>query len=357
MRSAVLVQVLEQFLPRQLLAAAHHAGHARVVQGSALLHAAFAAKAQLQRAAAHGGVARAQRGQAVGAVADRIFLVAHAHIGGVQQPHDGRQHARARQQRLAPARCQVACHLGANARQRPAKGRHALELVRVAQLAPLRVVAVLAAPARVQPGGLQVALGQRADPHLGVGRRNGQAADAFQFALIAQPVAVGLAVAKALAPAHAPQARHVALHIDQAARQALARRRAVWRASGRRGQGRGAGRRRSGRNDRRARGCSGRSRHGRQCRQRQYRKEKCQKGSGHAPASPSHPKAVERRVGSCPVGRWVPAPARGASTTGTGTGTGTDPCAWALERCAGGCARQLPFGACREHPRAVRPLQ
>ena len=220
---AVLVLVLEQLLARQLLAAAHHAGHARVGELGALLHAALAAKAQFQGAAAHVHMARAQRGQAKRLVGDRVFLVAHAHVGGVQQPHDGGQHLRARQRFLAPARRQVARQPGADARQRLAKGRHALELVGIAQAPPVGVVAVLAPAACVQPGGLQVAVGQRADPHIGVRGRNGQAADARQLVCVAQPVPVGLPVAKALAFAQALQARHVCADIDQPAWQPAAR--------------------------------------------------------------------------------------------------------------------------------------
>ena len=54
---AVGVLVLEQVLPRQLLATPHHTGHTRVAEGDLLLHTTLAAKTQLQCVATHTGMA------------------------------------------------------------------------------------------------------------------------------------------------------------------------------------------------------------------------------------------------------------------------------------------------------------
>ncbi|MNT69399.1 hypothetical protein D3C72_2077150 [compost metagenome] len=93
------------------------------------------------------------------------------------------------------------------------------KLAFVALLAPFRVVAVLPPPACVEPRGLQMAVGQGADPHIGIGGRNGQAVDACDFVRVFDPLAVGLAVAKLLlATAHARQTGQRGADIHQPAR-------------------------------------------------------------------------------------------------------------------------------------------
>ena len=89
---AVLVDVLEQVLPRHRLAAAHDAGDARIVERDLVLLAALAAKAQLQAIARDRGVAIAQRRQPERAIGARVFLVADPHVGRVEQANDRREH-------------------------------------------------------------------------------------------------------------------------------------------------------------------------------------------------------------------------------------------------------------------------
>ena len=219
-RGTVFILVLEEFLPRQLLAAPHHAGYARVAQFRLLPHAAFAAKAQAKLAALELCVARSQRGEAVRAVGGGVFLVAHAQVGGVEQSHQRREYQCAFQGLAAAVRRQVARHPAADPGQRPAKRQHVFELALVALRAPQRVVAVLATPACIQPRGLQVAVGQGADPHVGIRGRNGQALDACDLVLVLEPLTVRQAVAEGLfARGFAGEPRHGWADVHQASRQ------------------------------------------------------------------------------------------------------------------------------------------
>jgi hypothetical protein len=117
---------------------------------------------KLDLAAVDLDVAVAQRGQAVGLVFAGVLVVADAHHGRFQQVDDGGQHFFARQ----AGQRQRAVDFLADQRQGLAELDHAFVLDLVARLAPFGVVAVLLAPARVAPGGLQVAVGLRADPDI-----------------------------------------------------------------------------------------------------------------------------------------------------------------------------------------------
>src|SRR5206468_4407767 len=154
---------------RHVLAAAHDLGDARVVEGHFVLLAALAAKAQAQAIARDGSVAVAERRQSERLVLSRVFLVADANVGRVEEANDRRQH------RLAPRpRADGGGEIGGDAlpdaRQRRPELEHALELVGVLGETPLGVIAVLLAAARVAPRRLDVAVGARADPDVFVRR-------------------------------------------------------------------------------------------------------------------------------------------------------------------------------------------
>ena len=153
----------------------------------------------------------AQRSQAVGAVAARVFDVADPlQRLGHDRDHD-RQHLRAREARSRQVRAQPT----AQAWQRPAEGGQALELAVAAHLRPVRVVAVLLALAGIAAGRLQVAIGQQADPYVGVGRGNGQAADALHDPGIAHGAPVRIPIGEALAGTKATDPRRLVAHVDQ----------------------------------------------------------------------------------------------------------------------------------------------
>src|SRR5690606_26148139 len=103
-------------------------------------------------------------------VVTRILLVADADERDLQQLDDGRQDLLARKARSR----HVSLHLGADAGEGTGEGLHAVELRLVAHRPPARMVAILLAAALVAPGRLQMAVRIRTDPHVAVGRRNGQ---------------------------------------------------------------------------------------------------------------------------------------------------------------------------------------
>ena len=165
---------------------------------------------------------RAQRGQAIRAVGGGVFLIAHAQVGGVQQAHQRGQHQRASQRLAVAVRCKVARHAAAQAREHAAKRLHVFELALVALRAPLRVVTVLAPSARVQPRGLQVPVGQGANPHVGISRWDSQAFDAGDLVRVLQPLAIGQTVAESLGTAaHAGEAGHGGCDVHQASGELL----------------------------------------------------------------------------------------------------------------------------------------
>src|SRR4051812_25540076 len=98
-------------------------------------------------------------------------------------------------------------------------------LVAVAGFAPVRVVAILLAPARISPGGLQVPARVGADPDIFVRRRNGELRDARQRARVADRPPAGpdivefgwrfLSAATRAATAHAADAARLVADVDE----------------------------------------------------------------------------------------------------------------------------------------------
>ena len=179
---ALLVDVLEQRLARQFLAAPHELREPRVIDGHVVLRAALAAELQQRLAARRKTrMAIAQRGQAEAAIAARVLGIADAHLRRIQQLHHQREHLLARQARAL----QVATHAVSQPAQRLAEAQHARVLVIVARAAPVRVIAILLAAARVASGRLQMAAWIGADPDVFVRRRYREFRDARQRARIA----------------------------------------------------------------------------------------------------------------------------------------------------------------------------
>src|SRR5205814_1186755 len=92
---------------------------------------------------------------------------------------------------------------------------HALELAVVADAAPARVVAVLLASARIAAGGLQVAAGVGAYPHVAVGGRHGERADALERRRVGYAASVGVAVRKSRRGPAAADAGLAVIDVDQ----------------------------------------------------------------------------------------------------------------------------------------------
>ena len=89
-------------------------------------------------------------------------------------------------------------------------------LRRVAGLAPARVIAVLLAAAGIAARRLDVAVGARADPHVGPGGRDCEAADPLERGGVGDPGSVGRHVAEPLAPAPAADPRIIVVHVPKA---------------------------------------------------------------------------------------------------------------------------------------------
>ncbi len=199
---------MKQLLAGQRLAAPHDVRNLRVVEVHVVQHTALATKVQVQPVALHGRVAAPQCGDAERMVLARIAVVADAHPRRIEQPHDRRQHGRTpRRTAVARRGRQRVGHVAPNLGQRLAEFEHAFELVAVARGAPVRVVAVLLAAARVAPGGLDVAVGQRADPDIGVRGRDRELGDALQLVRIGDALGFGIDILERIALGLAPDAR------------------------------------------------------------------------------------------------------------------------------------------------------
>ena len=175
-RVAVVVQELEQVLPRQVAAPFDDAGQAAVGQVDVMLHAVLATEVEGDVGAFHLNMLVPQRRQAEALVGLGIFLVADAHHRPLQQGDDGGQHLPLGQAR----QCQVVLHLCTDRGQYPAEGEHLAILRLVAYLPPPGMVAILLPAPGIAAHGLQVAAGITADPNVGVGGRDRQLADAVQ---------------------------------------------------------------------------------------------------------------------------------------------------------------------------------
>jgi hypothetical protein len=211
---ALFVEVLEQLLSGQLLAALHDPRDAAVGDTYTDRDAALAAELEDQLGAMNLHVPAAQRGEAVGLVGFRVLVRADPDQGALEQPHDGGHDLLARQ--AGPP--DVELDALANLPQHLAEREHAVELRFVALRSEFRVVAVLLAAARVPRGYLQVSVRMRADPHARPGGRNRQRADALQGGFIPDGPPVGTGIGEALALALARDPRHRVRDIAQPGR-------------------------------------------------------------------------------------------------------------------------------------------
>jgi len=77
------------------------------------------------------------------------------------------------------------------------------------------VVGVLASSLGVEPGGLQVSVRRRGDPHVGPGRRNLQRRNPRQPLRVGHSLALGVAIREPVAPPLAPQPGLAAMHVHE----------------------------------------------------------------------------------------------------------------------------------------------
>ena len=115
MRVAGIVLIAEEFLAGEIAAAAHQRRNAVVTHRELMAHAALAGKAQQQRVAPDFHMPAQQGAEAVGAVAARVFAMADAHPGAVEQTHQRRDDAFTVDVAAGAVRAQPALHLATQA--------------------------------------------------------------------------------------------------------------------------------------------------------------------------------------------------------------------------------------------------
>ena len=151
----------------------------------------------------------ADRGEAVGVVLLGVRLAADAEEAQLEQAHRTRQYALARHAVEADVVGDLLAELGKTA----GEAQDPVVLLAVPRRSPLVVVAVLAATLGVHPGGLDVPVRVRADPHVLPGRRDGQRLDASDHLVVGDALAVGLRVGEALAGPPPADPRPVAVDL------------------------------------------------------------------------------------------------------------------------------------------------
>ncbi len=209
---ALVVEVLEQALARQLLAAADQRREAPVVDAGAVLLAALAAEVEHRRRPGEANhVPLAEGGEAEALVGLGVLVVADADGRLLHDPHDRRQHLLARKSALGEVRLDPLAQAGEGA----SEFGHAAVLGLVPVGAPIGMIDVLLAALLVAAGRLDVAAGFGADPDLGPGRRNHQLGDAILGAGVLDRLAVSVDVGESLARPLAADARVAVVHIDQ----------------------------------------------------------------------------------------------------------------------------------------------
>ena len=172
---AIRVEVLEELLPRQVLASPHDRREAPVPQADLMLLPGLAPEPEPDRGTAHRGVTRPQRGQPERTIETGVLVVADPDEGRLEEPHDGGQDLVARQ----AGRREIPFAAGADPRQDAREIEQLPELGVVAVRTPARVIAVLLASPGVPTRRLEVTGRIGADPDIGPGGRDGQRADAL----------------------------------------------------------------------------------------------------------------------------------------------------------------------------------
>ena len=193
---AVLVEILEQVLPGQVLAGLDDLGDATVLDLELPRLAALALELEAQLAAVHLDMRVAQRRQAVALVL--LGVVANCRRGSGSSRGDARPspapfRAAGRAAPCARRSCRIAGSAAANSSM-----CSYFVLSRTSRKA--RMVAVLLAPLGVAPGRLDMAVRLRADPHVRIGRRDGERLMRASVAGSRRPRAPsGFTIGKALA--------------------------------------------------------------------------------------------------------------------------------------------------------------
>lgn len=190
MDRAVAADILEQSFAGQIVDLLQYLLQPRVAQAAAHPLPALGAIAQAHQILAIADIADIQRGRPLA----HPRAAADPDRGAVDQPDQRRnRHILARLITVLPRREQRV-HLAPDPRQRRGKFRQLVKFLPIAIDPPLVMIAILLARRGIETGRLNMAIGLRANPDVGVSGRHAQLPDprqfdaAFQRALVRQQI-------------------------------------------------------------------------------------------------------------------------------------------------------------------------
>ena len=169
MALSIGIHILEQLVAGNVLTPLHNAGEAPVMELNRVMFTELSTELESKIAPGNLNVSIPQGGQAKRLIGAGVFCISNAYERGLEEAYHGSQDFFPRQ----PGARQIPIDLGAHPRQGVAIGNHAVILGGIAHRPPVRVIPILFAPFGITSGGLEVAIGARANPHVGPGRGNG----------------------------------------------------------------------------------------------------------------------------------------------------------------------------------------
>ena len=187
---AVAVDILEEVLAGQVLAAFDDPRRGCVGDRQGALDAALPLEAHLHGAAGHLGMAVAQGGRAVALILLGIGLVADADAADVEQADHGRDHGVAAQRALPEIGLDPLPEL----RQRLAKAPAAIIFRRLLLLAEAGVIAILLAALVVIADRLDVAVRVRAEPGVAISGRQADRVEAVDSVAVGDAFPPGVEI-------------------------------------------------------------------------------------------------------------------------------------------------------------------
>lgn len=212
MHLAVAADILEQSLAGQIVDLLQYFLQPRVAQTAADFLAALGAIAQAQPVIVIADIADIERGRPLA----HPRAAADPDRSAVDQPDQGgNRHILAPDIGL-PLGLEQFIHLAPDPRQPGGKFRELVEFLPIAIEPPLVMIAILLARRGIKSGRLDMAIGFRADPHVGVGGRDAQLLYARQLSLAFQRALVGQQILKPPPPPDPRDAGFLVAAIDEA---------------------------------------------------------------------------------------------------------------------------------------------
>lgn len=207
----LFIQILEQVLARKILACLDDPGDTPVANAETPLFSTFALEAEAKFGPVNRDMPVLERRQPVALILFCVVGVADADHGRFQQSHDCREHLLARQTAKAEMFVDFAADLGKRLREL----EHMLIFCAVAHFAEACVISVLLSAPGIATRGLDVTIGTRANPNIGIGRRDCELPDAREGLGIAHRFAVPVDIAEAFAMTQSPYSWLVVVDVNQ----------------------------------------------------------------------------------------------------------------------------------------------